>query len=296
MTTYTQVLQPGDSMGITAAIAAPPPPPPPSTPWSVPFLGRTPSSALVISNRNGGPPISGLQFQGLSGVALILQNCQNLTVTANDFDTCVGGIFTLNCQNITLTWNRFHEIGGSSTVGSGKNNLIQLNNTTGAYIGNNKGIGGRTEDMFSIYMSSGADAAHPIIVENNALEGTDWTSSSGSGVMIGDAGGSHIVVRKNTVLTPGQVGIGIVGGADNHVVNNVLYDVRRVNDNVGLSCYNPSGSNPFGPHEISGNRVFWLDANGNPNPIWIGAGTVTQTPPNVLQDPTINPALLHVTL
>src|SRR5207237_2283496 len=134
---------------------------------------------------------------------ITIENCTNVTITANDFDTVTGAIFIRNSHNVTITWNRYRNV-GNGTIGSGHSNFVQLNNTFDGYIGHNKGKDGNTEDIISIFQSGGSSATSPLVIEYNQFEGTNWTSSSGSGTMLGDAGGAHMIVRNNTMLTPGQ--------------------------------------------------------------------------------------------
>lgn len=81
----------------------------------------------------------------------------------------------------------------------------------GGSIHHNKGIGGDTEDIISIYNSGATNAIHPLVIENNAVEGATRSSGSGSGLMLGDEGGSHASARHNTLISPGQVEIGVPG-------------------------------------------------------------------------------------
>jgi hypothetical protein len=271
-------------------------------PWSVPFLGRTPSGVLTVDGQSN-VTVTGKQFQNLGDgvVALVISNSNNVTVTANDFDNTTGGIYCINSTNVTITWNRFRNI-GNNTIGSGHSNYIQFNNCWGGYIAHNKGIGGLTEDMVSIYMSGGVDSAHPLIIELNAFESplTDlpnirsWTSGSGSGFMLADSGGHDITVQNNTVLTPGQVGIGIPGGQRVRVLNNTLYGAKRTGANVGIYMVNYSGG-AYGGHEVSGNQIKWVNAAGNDNPMYLPddtGSTIGANDTNWAGDP----ATLHVTL
>jgi len=281
----------------TQAPTAPPTAPPAGgSPWSVPFLGRTPSGALVISGQSN-VTISGKQFTNFASgtVAIVISNSSNITITGNDFANVTGAIYAVNSTNVTVTWNRFQNI-GNGTIGSGHSNYVQFNNTWGGYIGHNKGIGGNTEDLLSIYKSGGSDAAHPLLIEYNNFEGTNWTSGSGSGMMIGDAGGSHVVARYNTLLTSGQVGIGIPGGSDVHITDNVLYGAKRTSANVGIYVWNQSGGTCSG-NEVTRNQVKWYNASGSENPYWNGGGcgTVIGEGGNSWHA-SIDPASLHVTL
>ncbi|MGZ6342534.1 MAG: right-handed parallel beta-helix repeat-containing protein [Candidatus Limnocylindrales bacterium] len=279
-----------------AATAAPTvaPTPPPSSPWSVPFLGRTPSGQVVVSGKSN-VTVSGLQFVGLHDDAIVVEDSSNVTITANDFSGDVGGVYCINSTNVTVTYNRFQNI-GDGTIGSGHSNYVQFNACKGGYIAHNKGVGGNTEDIISIYESGGADAAHPLIVEYNAFEGTNWSSGSGSGTMSGDASGSHIIVRNNTYLSPGQVGIGVPGGTDIHILNNTIYGATRPSSNVGIYVWNQSSSACSGI-EVGGNKVKWFRDDGVQNPAWDAGncGSVASWSTNDWSA-SIDPATLHVTL
>lgn len=254
------------------AKAPPPPPPkPPASPWSVPFLSRPASGPIVIRDRSN-VVISGKRFVNLPAdqVAITIENSHNVTITANDFSGNTGDIYVVDSTDVTVTWNRYRNV-GNGTEGSGASNFVQFSRTTGGTIAHNKGVGGDTEDIVSIYRSGGSSAAHPLLIEYNAFEGTNWVSDSGSGIMLGDGGGSHIVVAGNVLVTPGQVGIGISGGTDIHVVDNLLYGAKRAGSNVGISIWNQSPGSCSG-NEIRGNKVTWYAANGSKNGAWDGGG------------------------
>ena len=150
------------------------PVPLPSDPWSVPFLNRTPSDSMHLVDCTD-ETISGMQFVNIANVAIIIERCNNVTITANDFSNVVGGIYVLDSTNVTITWNRYENI-GDGTIGSGHSNFVQFNKSTGGYIAHNKGIGGNTEDIISIFQSGGTSASSPLIIEYNAFQGTDWSS------------------------------------------------------------------------------------------------------------------------
>ena len=242
--------------------------------------------------------ISGLQFQNLGTGAIVIENSSNITVTANDFDNVVGAIYVFNSTNVTVTWNRYRNIGDGS-IGSGHSNFVQFNNVTGGYIANNKGKGGNTEDIISMFQSQGSSASSPIVIEHNAFQGTTWTSGSGSGAMLGDAGGSHIVFRFNSLLSPGQVGIGVAGGTDIHMTDNIVYGEVLPLSNVGVSVWNqyPTACSDI---EVARNQVKWYRSDGVETPGWNAGncGTVTGwdgTDTNNWHAP-LDPATLAVTL
>ena len=257
---------------------APRPAPRPTRPpsggyWSAPFLHRTPSGPIRISGRHN-VTISGKQFTNLGSgtVAIVISNSSNITILANDFSNVTGAIYAVNSTNVKVMWNRFRNI-GNGTIGSGHSNYIQFNNTWGGYIGHNKGIGGDTEDLISIYKSGGS-AASPLRIEYNQFEGTNWSSGSGSGLMLGDAGGRYITAAYNVFVSPGQVGIGVPGGSHIRILKNTIYGARRSQSNVGLYVWNQSGST-CSAIEVSGNKVRWYNASGTLNGAWNGGGCGT---------------------
>jgi hypothetical protein len=256
----------------TAAPTAAPTVAPPagSGAWAVPFLGRTPSGQVTVNGQTN-VTISGKQFVNLptGEDAIVVSNSSNVTITANDFSGNTGDIYVVDSTNVTVTWNRYRNVGDGS-IGSGHSNFVQFNRTTGGYIGHNKGLGGDTEDIISLFQSQGASAADPLVIEANAFEGTTWSSGSGSGSMLGDGGGSHIVIRDNTFLSPGQVGIGVSGGTDIHVLDNVIYGAQRSSSNVGLYVWNQTSGTCSGV-EVAGNTVRWYNASGAENPYWDSA-------------------------
>ena len=239
----------------------------------MPFLGRTSSAAIHLRAPCDNTVISGRSFRNLSTVAIIVEGCKNVTITQNDFDATLGGVFAINSQNVVVTYNRFRNI-GNGTIGSGKSNYVQFNTVTGGAVSYNKGIGGNTEDLISIYKSSGTSTA-PLIIEHNQLEGTDWTRTSGTGIIVGDGGGgNYVTVRYNRLLTPGQVGIQLINGTGIRVHGNTVYAAPRsplTSTNVGMSSWEGSPN-----ADVYENRVRWYRNDGTQNPTWWGYGTIRE--------------------
>ncbi len=279
---------------VPTAAPTPAPTSPPSDPWAVPFLGRTPSGQIHLTNCSN-VTISGKEFVNIADDAIVIEGCNNVTITGNDFSNVVGAIYAINSTNITVTWNRYQNV-GDGTIGSGHSNFVQFNGTTGGYIGHNKGIGGNTEDIVSIYRSGGASASAPLIIEYNAFQGTNWTSGSSSAFMLGDAGGHNIIARFNTVVSPGQVGFGVPSGTDIHITDNIVYGARRASSNVGIYVWNQSSSSCAGI-EVARNQVKWFNESGSENPYWNAGncGTVAGESTNDWHAP-LDPAALQVSL
>lgn len=234
-----------------------------SRPASAPLTFRAPCNNLVIEGKGF--------YDSTGQVAIRLFGCNHVTIRNNDFDHDLGGVLAEDSTDITIVHNRFRNI-GNGTIGSGHSNLIQFARSTGGYVAHNLGIGGKTEDMFSFW-NSGGTSSDPLVVEYNHLEGTNWSSNSGTGVILGDGGtGRYITIRHNTFLNPGQVGIQIIDGTGHKVYDNDVYAAARpgqTSPNVGISSY---GGDPSA--EVYGNRVHWVKNNGAENPYWWGAGSI----------------------
>jgi hypothetical protein len=269
-----------------------------SSPWDVPFLSRTPSGAISITGRSN-VTISGKQFVNIGNdvSSIRITRCSGVLITACDFDTDCQPITIDTCTNVEISWCRYHNITGPhARTGANRANFTQWISTQRGWIHNNKGIGGDTEDIISMFASGGGDTAHPLTIENNSFEGTNWSSSSGSGIMLGDNGGAHIIARNNTLLNPGAVGIGIASGTDIHVTGNTIYGQQRSSSNVGIYVWNQYPST-CGNNEVSGNKVKWFKADGAQNPGWNGenCGPVAGWANNDWYS-NIDPVALHVTL
>ena len=241
--------------------------------WATPFATRPRSPAIslrdcrdrVISNKT-------FKDLGANVIAIKLVNCHNVTISAVDFENVAEGVYAVNSTNIKVVDSRYRNIiGPHERVGLNRANFVQFHRVNGGLIDHNKGIGGDTEDVVSLYQTSN------VIVEDNHFEGTNWESTSSSGIALGDGAGSNNIARRNKLLNIGQVGIFIAGGTNNKILDNVIYGERRPNSNVGIYVNKYSDGTCSG-HTVSGNRVrFWND-DGVLNGYWQGTtcGTVTK--------------------
>lgn len=236
--------------------------------------------------------------------ALTIHDCSGTTTLHDlDFDGNVGDIFVINCTGTLIVTNvRARNTGGGS-IGSGGNNVIQLNNWHGpGTINHIDAYGGHTEDMISIFQSGGTDTDHRLLVANNRLEspltGTlAWTSNSGTCINVGDAGGGNVTVADNSLLNCGAVGAQLNVGSNVRYARNVIYGAARPQSNVGLSQWASSPCSSCSGNEWLNNRVWWVKADGSASSTYDShtAGTITKVG-NVLQDTTIDPNSMHVAL
>ncbi|MGK2852336.1 MAG: lamin tail domain-containing protein [Candidatus Limnocylindrales bacterium] len=255
-------------------VAPTPTPAPTSAPagtgaWAAAFLSRPVSGAIRKSGGCDNLVIENRSFKDLGAdvEAIHLERCNNVTIRANDFARVAQAITVLDSTNVRIEWNRYQDIlGPHARVGKHRANFVQLVRVKGGVIADNKGKDGDTEDIVSMY-ESGGTAGSPFVIERNQFEGTNWTSTSGSGIALGDGTSSYSIVRDNTLLNVGQVGAFIAGGTNHKILDNVIFGEQRPSSNVGLYVWNQS-STPCSGHEVSRNRVSWRRADGGSNPSW----------------------------
>lgn len=247
-------------------------PAPPTTEWPTAFGSRPQSGAIHLRGCRD-VTISNKTFKDLGAtvIAIRLQDCHNVTIRDVDFINVAEGVLAVDSTNIKVIDSRYQNILGPHTRdGSNRGNFVQFHNVNGGLIDHNKGKGGDTEDVVSVYHSSN------IVVEDNHFEGTNWTSTSGSGIALADGGSSNNIARRNTLVNIGQVGIFISGGTNNKILDNVVYGEPKTGANAGIYVWNLSGAACSG-HVVSGNRVHFQKADGTYQGWWSGGGCGTVT-------------------
>jgi len=234
--------------------------------------------------------INGLLIQSSSGICINLNNCNNITIRNCKLGPSSNtGIQLMNCTNITIdscyisnvstglyalrgtsikfTNNIVKNVQGPFPQGQ----MLQFDNVKGAgnQILNNKceNVAGSSnpEDVISMYQSNGT-ASDPITISGNWIRG-GGPSKTGSGIVLGDKGGSYLVAKDNILVNTGNCGIGIAGGSNIQVINNKVYSSKTSVSNVGIYIWNQSNSG-CSLNTISGNQVNWTNAAGAPNNNW----------------------------
>lgn len=248
-------------------------PAPPTAEWPTAFGSRPQSGAISLRDCRD-VTISDKTFKDLGAnvIAIRLQNCTNVTIKDVDFINVAEGVLAVDSTNIKVIDSRYQNIlGPHERDGSNRGNFVQFDSVNGGLIDHNKGKGGDTEDVVSLYQTSN------VVVEDNQFEGTNWTSTSGSGIALSDGGGSNNIARRNTLLNIGQVGIFIAGGTNNSIRDNVIYGEARPLSNVGIYVWNQSDTACSG-NVVSGNRVYFLKPDGKTESgYWGGGGCGTVT-------------------
>jgi nitrous oxidase accessory protein NosD len=198
--------------------------------------------------------------------AVYLSDVDGAVVEGNYITGTGNGVLVHRSESVRVDSNAFVDAG---------RNFVQFDkvNGAGSSISGNRGqneLGGtNAEDLISLYLSNGT-ASSPIMVVGNHLR-DGGPSASGSGIMLGDGGGSYQFVEGNVLVHPGQVGIGVASGTNMTVRGNVVYSSALDWSNTGIYVWNQY-PRTCGNVEVSGNQVNWTNAGGRSNPWWEGGG------------------------
>ncbi|MCB1247019.1 MAG: right-handed parallel beta-helix repeat-containing protein, partial [Acidimicrobiia bacterium] len=236
----------------------------------------TNAARVTIRNSTIGP---------CGGDAVYLSDVDGASVTGNYITNTGNGVLVHRSDSVKVDGNAF--------VYAGRN-FIQFDkvNGAGSSISNNRGqnhLGGsNAEDFISLYKSNGTSSSPIVIVGNHLRNG--GPSGSGSGIMLGDGGGSHQYVADNVLVDPGQVGIGVASGTDITVRSNLIYSSSHHWSNVGIYVWNQYGS-ACDDITVEGNRVNWTAAGGYSNPWWGGGGCGDTTVRDNDWDASIGPGI-----
>jgi hypothetical protein len=202
-------------------------------------------------------------------------HCRDLKVEGCRIENVATGLYAIDSSDIHFIGNFVRNVVGPFPRGQ----MVQFDNVTGrncAIRGNyavNEMGKSHPEDVINLYESRGEPGA-PIVIEDNYVtgdptRGSEGKSKTGSGIMLGDQGGAWLLCRHNIVLSAGQVGMGVAGGTDIRVEENLILGTRSNVSNVGLYAWNQSHA-PSGKVTIIGNRVHWMDAQGESHGWWEG--------------------------
>jgi hypothetical protein len=210
-------------------------------------------------------------------VGVVIGSCRQVLIEGCRMENVVSGMYACGSQGIQVIGNFVRNVQGPLPRGevaqfdevSGANNAIRDN-----YAINERGKS-HPEDCISLFKSTGT-AESPIVVENNYLtgdpvDGSQDKSAIGSGIMLGDYGGAHILCRRNVIICAGQCGLGVAGGQFISVEDNVIFGKKSNVSNVGLYVWNQSKL-PGDHVTVVRNRVSWVNKDGEENSWWNGGG------------------------
>jgi hypothetical protein len=220
---------------------------------------------LFESGSSGVVPQIGLETYQVQG--LFVEDCL--------FEFVSTGLYAADSEDVTFKKNAIFNVLGPYPRGqavqfarvSGTKNLISEN-----YILNESEISA-PQDCINLFKSFGTKD-YPIRVENNLILGDPTKgnlnqSPSGSGIMAGDGGGAFQLIRKNQLDSPGQVGIGVAGGDQIEIVENVVRGDVTKYSNVGISVWSqyPTAS---GKVMVMSNIIGWRNKDSRLNNNWQG--------------------------
>lgn len=205
--------------------------------------------------------------------AVYLYNCKGIVVMYDYFSNVSTGVYEENCTNagtMIIALNQFRNMIGPMPRGQ----FVQFNTTTnctGCVIGWNRGENfagaSHPEDTFNLYMSSGT-ASTPIQITTNWERG-GGPSTTGSGGMLGDNGGSYQILKYNISVNPGNCGMAIAGGTNNTISNNQIYSaILPFSQNGGIYVWDNNTQYHISNAIVSNNKVTWYRPDGSLDGFW----------------------------
>lgn len=194
-------------------------------------IGPTAGSGTII--------IKNCYFGASVGEAISIENFTGTLI----IDSCLfanneASVYALTSSGVIVRNSQFINPHGARTS---RGQALQFDEVSGGgmLFRNNKGESfrgeGYTEDWVSMYQSGG-DACAPIYIDSNMFRG-GGPNPSGGGIMTGDGGGGHIVVRDNKLLNVGNYIYACAGGEDIIIMNNQGYNEEQPWTNVGVYSY-----------------------------------------------------------
>ncbi len=215
-------------------------------------------------------------------IAVQIGGCTDVVVEGCRIENVVSGVYAVGGHGIRVLGNFMRNMKGPFPRGqaaqfdevTGTNNAICYN-----YVINERGRS-VPEDCINLYKSAGT-AESPVLVENNYLTGDPVAGSqdkspNGSGIMLGDEGGAHILCRKNTILSAAQMGIGVAGGHFIRVEDNFVFGLKSNVTSQGMYVWNQS-KQPCDHITLARNRVHWVNKEGEEFSFWNGGGATDLT-------------------
>ncbi|HLT96512.1 MAG TPA: right-handed parallel beta-helix repeat-containing protein [Acidimicrobiia bacterium] len=224
-----------------------------------------PEGDCIVINRSTDIVIRDSRIGPCGGFGVRIRNSTGVILENTEIVDTSGGVYALSSRSVQVRHNRMSSAGRNPIQFdkvSGPGNLI-AGNVVINLPGNTE-----TEDSINLYRSEGSEAS-PIIVEQNLIR-HGGSSTTGSGIMVGDHGGRYIWVRENVLIDPGQVGIGVAGGVAISVVGNVVYSGSFDWTNVGIYVWNQD-SPACDDIEVRDNTVEFYNSSGARNAYYDGA-------------------------
>ncbi|MCB1247018.1 MAG: right-handed parallel beta-helix repeat-containing protein [Acidimicrobiia bacterium] len=224
-----------------------------------------PNGDCVVVSGSANVTIRNATIGPCGGNGVYITDSDHVTVTDSYITDAERGVLVHRSDSIKVDENVFVHTG---------RNFVQFDKVDGpgSSISYNRGkneLGGSSaEDLISLYQSNGTSGSPIRIVGNRLRDG--GPSGSGSGIMLGDGGGSHQTAENNVLVDPGQVGIGVAGGYGMKVIDNQIYSSSHAWSNVGIYTWDLSGG--CSDVEVRGNDVDFRSSSNRSNGYWNGGG------------------------
>jgi parallel beta-helix repeat protein len=247
------------------------------------FAQKLKHNQPIFLNGVSNMTISGYTISGEAVDCIRLIDCKNIHITnCRLINSKRFGIYLYNCSNILIDSNYIAKVGAGVFAQTCPLGQIRVNNNQmlnmlgtlpynkdfvqfaevsgpGNKICYNKleNISGQSnpEDAINLYKCNGLPD-DPITIIGNWIRG-GGPSTTGSGITVGDQGGSYQLAQDNILVNTGFIGMQVAGGTYIRIINNTIYSDAFPWSHLGLGYGNYSGK-PSTHITIRGNRVHWL--------------------------------------
>lgn len=225
---------------------------------------------------------------GRKNGAIRVSHVQGLYVTNSHFERVTAGILPTESRGPVIIEN-------NTALNIGRN-FVQLDQVKGERIrvrfnsmerddGELREGAKDVEDWINLHKSEGLPR-DPAQVSYNRARG-HGDSKSGAFIILGDGGGKYIVAEGNVGVNPGQVGMGLAGGRNIRINDNVMYSKNSPVSNVAFYSADITESDVCQYHTIQNNRANW--ENGvSQNNFWSDEECGIKLTGNVFPDLTLN--------
>jgi len=218
------------------------------------------TQACITLNNCTNIRITNCRLVNSNSVGIYVGNSSNIKIDSNYIANVSTGVFAITSKTIQVEYNQMQNMRGPYPKGA----FVQFDNVNGSYnrVEFNKleNISGSSnpEDAISVYKSNGL-ATDPIYIIGNWIRG-GGPSTTGSGITLGDGGGSYQIASDNILVNTGYIGIQVAGGTNIQIINNSIYSDPFPWSHLGIGSGNYSGL-PSNNITIAGNKVKWVSAN-----------------------------------
>lgn len=240
-------------------------------------------SNVVVRNSEIGP--CGPETSVTEDMGIRVQNgASNVTIERNVIHNASSGVYVTQATGpFVFDRNYVYNIRGPMPRGqmiqfngfSGANSRVTCNisdGQPGTRYGVAHGVNQRLEDHINMYGASGTSSSR-LEVAYNRIRGYGPGSTTGTGIMVGDNGGSWVWAHDNTIVNSGGGGFAIAGGNNNTHQRNRSFNNQVVEGSIGAYIWEQGGGACTNASMldnrlwISNGNQFWNAGNCNPSTV-----------------------------